>query len=375
MKNILSLFFLLGLSVQAGVQQVTKLKSVSLTTSIQSNATYMVANWSQRELYVSNSKELLIVSTNNWSVMSHIPLTLIPQGMCFSDSAGLIATINIMGGVTSGAKVEIIDLHAGGASRIINTGVGFYGMSSCSFSNDARTLYLAANIMDAPGWVKLLSVDTNSGAILNRWSTPDKNGFANIKVLPNGKVYILAQYNDNTGDLRVLEGDDINKKGTLKTINVGMMPTSISFSPDIKCVYLTGVSKDSHMTVLDTQTDQILNTVPGFSIGNYGYSFPYSKNSRFAYTAGVSGFAGLDLLSNVSTLWNDQTPDMIYGISSIRQPDETDIVVLLKDGHLDIFEIISPKPPASVRPPRIRPPEKGRTQPTLPIRHTRQAKH
>lgn len=316
--------------------QITPLTSVALPR--QYGTFDIKANWSRNELYVAHSGSVVIIDTTTplpWSVKKDVPLPSLQMvdHLCVSPTSGVIAV------TTASSLVGILDPEDGGSFRVIDSGI--FATDACAFSVDGKRLYVSSSLREAPWQKKLSAVDTSTWSVVQTWTTDEKN-VPKLQTLPNGKVYALGQYlPDMKGDLKIIGTD-----GNIKTVDLGLLPQAIVVASNGR-VYVEGIGG---AVVIDADSDQIIERwKDGWGFGSPYFTFP-SEDPWFCYSNNVYGnnipttLEALNIAQKkvvMSSTFN-QNQGQTHGLVAHRQDDGSDIIVLLRDGRLDVFKAVQP---------------------------------
>lgn len=335
---------LLAVCLPANGQEIAQVTSVAVPTSAKNS--FLAANWSKKELYTTDSNSLTVIDTESWLVKKVIPLNYPPTdgGPCISPS-GIIAIPN-----GSEGRVTIINPETGEVRNLTSSPssqIGFIVSSwGCAFSTDDRTLYVSSNsrLLTNDSRIKnLIGIRTADWVIAQGWQVVDitKGSVAQIATLPDGRVYaVIYGPFPSIGSLVAFEPPG----GSTKVIDVNLVPRVIITAPNGR-VYVSGSTEDVTVratTVIDTETDKVLEKWEGDRYLKTPCVFPSASDPWFAYTAEYSALTGVNIAQQTNLFSRIQDLGPAYGLAANRQPDGSDVLALLRDGRVDVFRAVQP---------------------------------
>jgi uncharacterized protein (TIGR03437 family) len=343
---------------------ITKINSIDIPNAPSRNSPKLAADWDKDELYVAVGNNFFVIDTNNWSIKKSFDFGIPPpwdmvygaEDLCLTKEkhlvAGVIKTSTKFGVMLFDLNNNIskwMDFANSNFSKSFSGPSPLSYVSSCDFSQDGNILYLASNLAGSPEIPKIFAVDVFSGEVIKYW-TINENSVSDIKTLPDNGVYVstsdmLSFLTSNPkGDLMIIDNNF-----NLYSSGLNIVPFSpISISPDNKYAYIKGRKENySVIFVIDINSNRVIKEIPTtpFSVPTY-LKFSSPQENYFIYAA--HSYVSTPRVEIINIFDNSkitiyESNEKLFGMEVEQQSNHNDLLVLLGDGKLDIFNITPPR--------------------------------
>ena len=227
-----------------------------------------------------------VIRTSDDTVIATIPLTGTgePYNVEASPDGSTVYVVNktIGGGGAGTSDVSVIDVASRAEVRKIT--LGGTSPEGLAISPDGASVYVVNRESETVDVISTATQLVTTSGI----AAPSHPRDATF--LPDGsKAYVVAE-----GDLFVLEGDPA-QLGQIPSVT-GVEGRDVVASPDGTRIYVAGGPFAARVYVVDTSTDQLIDTIQ-LTTGD-AYGIDLCGNGRYAYVSDDSGaVAVVDLLS------------------------------------------------------------------------------
>ena len=350
-------FFLVCLFVLATGQasgQITQVATLPVTTTFTNTAQPLSSaawNTSRNEIYVSYTNTIQVVDTSNsdptqWSLKATIQLPFSALAMALSKD-GLLAIANQQTDVSKSTKSLTLVDPVSGQQRNISLG-DYTAALECAFSPDGKTVYVETVRQVSPFPLSVYSVDVVSGQVFQTWRAMGNNVLT-LQATADGKVWELAENEVpapgvNTNMLAVYNPDGSESAPDLG----GLLPRALFISPDGMTAYVSGIIQVGSNPYYSTSTVAV-STADETVIGSSGpepsfLAWP-SEDVLYAYAIGNNVLRAVTLSGTIQ--WQNPTTPLnsqlvTHGLLANRQANGSDLLVLLRDGGLDVYTATQP---------------------------------
>ena len=339
------------------ISQVATLPVITqFDTATDFGRTWMLWNTSRNELYVTYGSGIQVVDTTNsdptqWTQKSPIPLAMQPIfGVCQSPD-GTIGIVNQLVEASKTSKSLTLVNPATGQSSYISLGSyapNYASADACAFSTDGKTVFLAGGQYIPPFKEGLFAIDAASGKAGQTWLIPQANSsFLALKAMADGKVWaLLAQ---NQGSITATSLVVYNPDGSESAPDLGgLLPRHLFISPDGMTAYVSGIIQIGSNPYYSTSTVAI-STADETVIGSSGTEPSFlawpSQDVLYAYAIEITLVGAVTLSGTIQ--WQKPTTPLnsqlvTHGLLANRQANGSDLLVLLRDGGLDVYTATQP---------------------------------
>ncbi len=207
---------------------------------------------------------------------------------CFSH---LVADIAYVANVASNTVTVFDTVTSTAIGSPITVGTEPFAVA---ITPDGSRAYVTNNISKT---VSVIDTATNSvlTTITGFGTNPD-----NIAISPNGKKAYVANFSDGTMSVVDLQSNTI----VGSPIGVGGQPMGIVFSPDGSKVYVSNYQTTNYISVIDTATDAILNTIYLPFVGGISNTCvnasAITPDGRFIYSALITSPTGVTIVDTLT---------------------------------------------------------------------------
>jgi uncharacterized protein (TIGR03437 family) len=345
-------------SISASGQGITQVATLPVSTAFPitgqplNGISSAFWNTKRNELYISYTNTIQVYDTSKgdptqWSLKTTVQLGFSAMAMDLSKD-GLLAIANQQTDIVKGTKsVTLVNPADGFSQRTISLG-DYTGTMTCAFSPDGKSLYVEAVRQVSPFQLSVYAVDVASGQVFQTWRAAGNNVLT-LQGTPDGKVWGIAENevpapNITTNMLAVYNPDGSESAPDLG----GLLPRHLFISPDGMTAYVSGIIQIGSNPYYSTSTVAI-STADETVIGSSGTEPSFlawpSQDVLYAYAIEITLVGAVTLSGTIQ--WQKPTTPLnsqlvTHGLLANRQANGSDLLVLLRDGGLDVYTATQP---------------------------------